>query len=68
VNLGVRWDPYFAYTERQESDRLLSPRTEILALSERSGGLVYAGDSGCPAAGTNGALANFAHALDLPTV
>ena len=37
LNMGVRWDPYFAYSDCQEPDRLLSSGTGIGTVSECPG-------------------------------
>ena len=60
LNLGIRWDPYFPYTDAKNRIACYRPGQKSARYPNAPAGLVYGGDSGCPAAGTNGEHANFA--------
>ena len=63
VNVGVRWDPYFAYSDSKNRIACYRPGQVSARYPNAPAGLVYGGDSGCPAAGTEGALGNIAPRL-----
>ncbi len=63
LNLGVRWDPYFAYTDTEDRMPCYRPGLTSQRYPNAPAGLIYAGDAGCPAAGTSNALRNFAPRL-----
>jgi hypothetical protein len=63
VNAGIRWEPYFPYTERLNRIPCYRPGLHSVRYPNAPTGLIYAGDPGCRAGGTNGVVANFAPRL-----
>jgi len=63
VNAGIRWDPYFPYTEKLNRIPCYRPGLHSQRYPNAPTGLIYAGDRGCPAAGTNGVSSQFAPRL-----
>ncbi|MEO7145519.1 MAG: TonB-dependent receptor [Bryobacteraceae bacterium] len=63
LNLGVRWDPYFPYTDSENRIPCYLPGQKSQRYPNAPAGLVYAGDSGCPSGGTHGITGNFAPRL-----
>jgi hypothetical protein len=55
-NLGVRYDPYFLYTERERRFACFQPNVQSARYPNAPDGLSFAGDTGCPAAGINSQL------------
>jgi Carboxypeptidase regulatory-like domain len=60
VNLGIRWEPYFPYTDTLNRIPCYRPGLHSQRYPNAPTGLVYAGDPGCPAGGTEGASSQFA--------
>jgi len=63
VNAGIRWEPYFPYTEKLNRIPCYRPGLHSRRYPNAPTGLIYAGDSGCPLGGTNGVNSNFAPRL-----
>lgn len=63
VNLGVRWDPYFPYTDIDNRIACYRPGEQSARYPNAPLGLVYADDPGCPRGGTNGKADNIAPRL-----
>jgi len=63
VNAGIRWEPYFPYTETLNRIPCYRPGLRSKRYPNAPIGLVYAGDPGCPAGGANGDSFNFAPRL-----
>jgi hypothetical protein len=74
LNLGLRWDPYFPYTDSKNRVPCYSPGQKSQRYPNAPAGLIYAGEPGCPAAGTSGKQDNlaprlgFAYRIDQKTV
>ena len=60
VNFGLRWEPYLTYTDQKNRMPCYRPGMQSQRYPNAPTGLIYAGDAGCPAGGTNNALNNFA--------
>jgi hypothetical protein len=60
VNAGVRWEPYFPYTDTLNRIPCYRPGLHSQRYPNAPAGLVYAGDPGCPAGGSDGVTGNFA--------
>jgi len=60
LNLGVRWDPYFPYTDSKDRIPCYLPGQKSQRYPNAPTGLIYAGDPGCPSGGTHGVTGNFA--------
>jgi hypothetical protein len=63
VNAGIRWDPYFPYTEKLNRIPCYRPGLHSRRYPNAPTGLIYAGDPGCPAGGTDGVNFQFAPRL-----
>jgi hypothetical protein len=66
LNLGLRWDPFFAYTEREGRFACFQPGVQSIRYPNAPTGLTFAGgagqphDPGCPEHGINDQLGTFA--------
>jgi Carboxypeptidase regulatory-like domain/TonB dependent receptor len=63
LNLGLRWDPSLPYVEVEQRITCFQPGAKSLRYPNAPVGLVYGGDTpdpGCPSAGYNSNLRNFA--------
>lgn len=60
LNLGARWDPWIPYMDIQGRTVCFVPGTQSTRYPNAPKGLVYGGDSGCPARGSNRQYANLA--------
>jgi hypothetical protein len=63
LNLGLRWDPSLPYVEVEQRITCFQPGAKSLRYPNAPVGLVYGGetpDPGCPSAGYNSNLMNFA--------
>ena len=60
INAGLRWEPYFPYTDTLNRIPCYRPGLKSQRYPNAPTGLIYAGDPGCPAGGTNGVTANLA--------
>ncbi len=56
LNLGIRWDPYFAYTDIKNRIPCYRPGLHSQRYPNAPTGLIYAGDPGCPVGGTPNTL------------
>ncbi len=63
VNAGIRWDPYFPYTDTLNRIPCYRPGLHSHRYPNAPTGLVYAGDAGCPDGGTSGENSNIAPRL-----
>ena len=63
INMGVRWDPFSPYTDVKNRIACYRPGQKSTRYPNAPAGLIYAGDSGCPNAGTTGELDNIAPRL-----
>jgi len=63
VNAGLRWEPYFPYTETLNRIPCYRPGLHSQRYPNAPTGLIYAGDRGCPEGGTDGVTAQFAPRL-----
>ena len=63
INAGLRWEPYFPYTDTLNRIPCYRPGLKSQRYPNAPAGLVFAGDTGCPDGGTNGVSANFAPRL-----
>jgi len=63
VNAGVRWEPYFPYTDTLNRIPCYRPGLHSQRYPNAPTGLIYAGDPGCPAGGTDGVSFQFAPRL-----
>src|SRR5579872_2211918 len=74
VNAGLRWEPYFPYTDTLNRIPCYRPGLKSQRYPNAPAGLIYAGDSGCPAGGTTGDPGNltprlgFAYRISQSTV
>ncbi|MCZ2154589.1 MAG: carboxypeptidase regulatory-like domain-containing protein [Bryobacterales bacterium] len=63
LNLGLRWDPYFPYWDRQGRVVCFQPGAKSKRYPNAPAGMLYGGsnhDSGCPVGGSNPSVGNFA--------
>ena len=60
VNLGLRWEPFFPFQEQQGRVTCFQPGVKSTNFVNAPAGLTVGGDPGCPDAGTDNRLANFA--------
>jgi len=63
LNLGIRWDPYFPYYDRQGRVVCFEPGAKSQRYPNAPAGLLYGGtnhDPGCPLAGSEANLGNVA--------
>jgi len=60
LNIGLRWDPYFPYYDRDGRVVCFSPNSgqKSVRYPNAPSGFLYGGDPGCPTAGTNANVAN----------
>ena len=58
INAGLRWEPYFPYTDTLKRIPCFRSGQVSQRYPNAPAGLIYAGDPGCPAGGTNGDPAN----------
>ena len=65
INFGVRWDPFFPYQEQYGKVACYEPGVKSNRFTNAPLGVVYGGDPGCPAAGTDNSIGNFAPRLGL---
>jgi len=63
VNAGIRWDPYFPYTDTLNRIPCYRPGLHSQRYPNAPTGLLYAGDPACPAGGATGGHFNFAPRL-----
>jgi hypothetical protein len=63
VNAGIRWEPYFPYTDSLNRIPCYRPGLHSQRYPNAPTGLIYAGDPGCPAGGANGDRFNLAPRL-----
>ena len=63
VNGGLRWEPYFPYTDTLNRIPCYRPGLRSQRYPKAPTGLVYAGDPGCPDGGTKGVRLQFAPRL-----
>src|SRR5579871_562897 len=63
VNAGIRWSPYFPFTDTLNRIPCYRPGLHSQRYPNAPRGLVYAGDPGCPSGGANGDSLNFAPRL-----
>ena len=63
VNAGLRWEPYFPYTDTLNRIPCYRPGLHSRRYPNAPSGLIYAGDPGCPDGGTKGEKFNFAPRL-----
>jgi len=63
VNAGIRWEPYFPYTDSLNRIPCYRPGLHSHRYSNAPTGLVYAGDAGCPLGGADGVSFQFAPRL-----
>ena len=63
VNAGLRWEPYFPYTEKLNRIPCYRPGLKSQRYPNAPIGLIYAGDPGCPNGGTKGNALQFAPRL-----
>ena len=56
VALGVRYDPYFPYSERERRFACFQQGVQSTRYPNAPAGLTFAGDKGCPQAGINSQL------------
>lgn len=64
LNLGLRWDPFWPYTEVYNRISCFRPGEQSQRYPNAPAGLVYGGDPGCPShSGYNAAVADFAPRL-----
>jgi hypothetical protein len=63
VNAGVRWEPYFPYRDTLNRIPCYRPGRHSQRYPNAPTGLIYAGDPGCPAGGTDGVSFQFAPRL-----
>ena len=60
VNAGIRWDPYYPYTDTLNRIPCYRPGLHSTRYPKAPTGLIYAGDPGCPDGGTEGNSLQFA--------
>ena len=60
LNLGVRWDPYLPYYDREGRVICWASGAKSARYPNAPLGLIYGGDSGCPVAGSNPVWGNVA--------
>jgi len=63
LNLGVRWDPFFPYWDREGRVVCFAPGQKSVRYPNAPEGVIYGGenhDPGCPKAGTNNEWLNIA--------
>ena len=60
LNIGLRWDPYFPYYDRDGRVVCFSPNSGLKSVRypNAPAGFLYGGDPGCPTAGTRSNVAN----------
>ncbi len=64
LNLGLRWDPMWAYQESHNRMLCFDPGQQSQRFPNAPVGLIYGGDAGCPSeTGRNNNLGNFAPRL-----
>ena len=63
VNAGVRWEPYFPYTDTLNRIPCYRPGLHSQRYPNAPTGLIYAGDPGCPVGGADGVSFQFAPRL-----
>lgn len=63
LNLGLRWEPFFPFQEQEGRVTCFQPGVKSVKFTNAPVGLTVGGDPGCPAAGTDNRLANFAPRL-----
>jgi len=63
VNAGLRWHPYFTYTDTLNRIPCYRPGLHSQRYPNAPTGLIYAGDPGCPVGGTKGVSFQFAPRL-----
>lgn len=59
LNLGLRWDPFFPYTDANGKIAAWRPGQQSTVYPNAPEGLLYAGDPGLPPGGYNRAWSNF---------
>ena len=59
ATVGLRWDPYFAFTPEDGRASCYIPGNQSEVFTNAYPGQLFAGDAGCPAAGTSSTLAEF---------
>ena len=68
LNLGLRWDPFFPYTEINNRVPCFAPGQQSTVYVNAPVGIIYGGDPGCPwGKGAKMEALSFAHVPDLPT-
>ena len=63
LNLGLRWDPYFPYYDREGRVVCFEPGARSTRYPNAPAGMLYGGDNhdaGCPVGGSESNVANFA--------
>ncbi|HEU0139426.1 MAG TPA: TonB-dependent receptor, partial [Bryobacteraceae bacterium] len=61
LNMGLRWDPFFPYTEIYNRVPCWSPGQQSTVYPNAPAGIIYGGDTGCPwGKGANASAGNFA--------
>jgi hypothetical protein len=64
LNLGLRWDPFWPYTEAHNRTACFIPGQQSTRFANAPANLVFGGDRGCPAySGYNAAVADIAPRL-----
>ena len=63
LNAGIRWEPYFPYTDTLDRIPCYRPGLHSQRYPNAPTGLIYAGDPGCPEGGAEGITANVAPRL-----
>src|SRR5581483_2315297 len=63
VNIGLRWDPFFPFQETAGRVNCYVPGAKSQKFPNAPVGLLVGGDPGCPSAGTDNALNQFAPRL-----
>ena len=65
LNVGMRWEPYFAYVPSKGRIPAFRPGQQSTRYPNSPVGLVFAGDTGVPAGGTQNNLGNFSPRLSI---
>ncbi len=74
VNFGLRWDPYVPYSDDQGRTLCWSPGSQSTRFIYAPKGVLYGGDTGCPAGGSQSSVWQFdprlgaSYSLDSHTV
>lgn len=65
ISLGLRWDPFYPFTEKDGKVECFVPGSQSSRFTNAPLGYLYAGDTGCPGGGFDSRWAQFAPRVGL---